>query len=257
MSSKLHQLSAKDIVNVNLIGNVSCQGVELVNTTFQHKNKAKDASVNDNITHTIVDNSNASEDNVTMITNDDKGSKEIVTSGKIIDEEIVKDTKNITIKQNTLRTSIIVDKAPNVLETRVGEKESTISCLFKTIETSKGDFNKQLLEKRDETSKLSVKLKTEIDSGNKIKILSKNQDKIARVNESGVMSKGREEKKKRMVLCFKEDIISIKCRVPSPISSDRIQLLIQFVHTKALVIDIILIELNILIPRCCYSFGLS
>ena len=110
MKSKLHQLSAKAIVNVNLIGNASCQGVELVNTTFQHKNKAKDASANDNITHTIVDNSNASDGNVTMITNDDKGSKEIVTSGKIIDEEIVKDTKNIKIKQNKL------DKAPNVLD---------------------------------------------------------------------------------------------------------------------------------------------
>ena len=61
-----------------------------------------------------------------MITNDDKGVKEIVASGKTIDEEIVKDTKNITIEQNTLRTSIIVDKAPNVLKNRVVEKENTI-----------------------------------------------------------------------------------------------------------------------------------
>ena len=36
-----------------------------------------------------------------MITNDEKGDKEIVASGKIIDEEIIKDTKKITIKQNT------------------------------------------------------------------------------------------------------------------------------------------------------------
>ena len=57
VSSKLHQISAKDIVNVNLIGNARCQGVELINTTFQHKNKPKDASVNDNINHTIVENS--------------------------------------------------------------------------------------------------------------------------------------------------------------------------------------------------------
>ena len=36
VSSKLHQISAKDIVKVNLIGNTSCQGVERVNNTFQH-----------------------------------------------------------------------------------------------------------------------------------------------------------------------------------------------------------------------------
>ena len=83
--------------------------LKLINTTFQHKNKHEDASVNDKITHTIVETSNASESNGKMITNNDKGGKEIVASGKI---EIVKDTKNITIKQNTL------DKASNVLETK-------------------------------------------------------------------------------------------------------------------------------------------
>ena len=54
-----------------------------------------------------------------MITNNDKRGKKIVASEKIIDEEFLKDTKTITIKQNTLRTSI-VDRAPNVLETRAG-----------------------------------------------------------------------------------------------------------------------------------------
>ena len=53
-----------------------------------------------------------------MITITDEGGKKIVASEKIIDEEIVKDTKHITIKQNTLCTSIIIDKAPNVLETK-------------------------------------------------------------------------------------------------------------------------------------------
>ena len=73
--SKLLQSSAKDIVNVNLKGNASFQEVELVNTTFQHKTKPKEASVNDNITHNIVENSNASDGNVPMIINDDKGGK--------------------------------------------------------------------------------------------------------------------------------------------------------------------------------------
>ena len=93
VSSKLNQLSAKDIVNVNQIGHTSCQKVELVNTPFQHKTKHKDASVNDNITNTIVEYLNDDEDNVTMITNDEKGDKEIVASGKIIDNEIIKDTQ--------------------------------------------------------------------------------------------------------------------------------------------------------------------
>ena len=200
MSSKLHQISAKDIVNANLIGNASCQGVELINTTFQHKSKHKEASANDKINHTIVDNSNAYDGNVTIITNNDKGGKKIVASEKIIDEEIAKDTKNNTIKQNTVRTPISVAKAPNVLETRAEEKENTISCLFKTIETSKEDFNKQILEKREGTSRLRVTLKTEIDLRTKIKIWFKeNQDKVTLLHKSGVMSKGIEEGRERMI----------------------------------------------------------
>merc|ERR1712238_402334 len=86
----------------------------------------------------------------------------------------------------------------------------TVSCLkedIKSITTSKESFEKQLLQQRDETTDLTVKLKTEIDSGNKLKILSKkNQDEITRLNESGVMSKVMEEEKERMILCLKEDI---------------------------------------------------
>ena len=182
VSSKLYQISEKDIIKVNLIGNASCRGIELVNTTFQHKNKHEDASVNGNINHTIVENSNAYDGNVTMITNNDKGGKKIVTSGKIIDEEIVKDTKIITTQQNTLRKSVIEAKLPNALETRAEERESTISCLIKTIKTSKENFKKQLLEQREGTSGLRVKLKTEIDSGTKRKILIKeNQNEVIRL----------------------------------------------------------------------------
>merc|ERR1712160_193088 len=101
-----------------------------------------------------------------------------------------------------------LDELRELLEARAGEKESTITCLkedIKTLEISKEVFNKQLLEQRDETAELTVKLKTEIDSGNKLKILSKkNQDEITRLNESGVMSKVMEEEKERMILCLKE-----------------------------------------------------
>ena len=78
-----------------------------------------------------------------------------------------------------------LDELRKLLETREGEKESTISYLkeaITTIETSKEESKQQLLEQSDETSELSVQLKTEIDSGNKIKRLSKeNQAKITRL----------------------------------------------------------------------------
>ena len=107
-----------------------------------------------------------------------------------------------------------MDELRQLLETKAGEKESTISCLkedIKTIETSKENSNKQLLEQRDDTSELSVKLKTEIDSGNKIKRLSKeNQDELTRLRESGIMSKVVEEAKERMISCWNEDIIGLE-----------------------------------------------
>ena len=76
---------------------------------------------------------NASEGDDSMITNNDKGGNEVIASRKITDEEIAKDTKQNTIKQNTVRTPISVAKAPNVLETRAEEKENAISCLFKQL----------------------------------------------------------------------------------------------------------------------------
>ena len=48
-----------------------------------------------------------------------------------------------------------------MLEARAGEKESSTSCLkedIKALEISKEDFNKQLLEQRDDTSELIVKI---------------------------------------------------------------------------------------------------
>ena len=103
-----------------------------------------------------------------------------------------------------------LDELIKLLESRVVKKKSTMSCVnevFTTIKTSKEDFTKQLLEQRDETYKISVKVKTVIYSGIKIKILYKeNQDEITRVNKSENRSKGIEEEKERMISCFKEDI---------------------------------------------------
>ena len=143
-----------------------------------------------------------------MITNNDKGCKKIITSGKIFEAEIIKDTKSITFRQTKLSKSVIEAKTPTALETWAVGKESTISCLVKTIQTSKKDFNKQLLEQREGKSGLRVKLKTEIDSITKRKIeIKDNQNEVTRLQESEVMSKIIEEEKERTRSWLTEDII--------------------------------------------------
>ena len=98
-----------------------------------------------------------------------------------------------------------------------------------TIKTSKEECNKQLLEQREENQKLNVKLKTEIDSGTKIKILDKeHQGENTRVKESEISSKGIEEEKERMISCFKEDI---KERETSKVDSGR-QLILKRQETR-------------------------
>ena len=78
LGNKMKVLSKErqnEITRLNKSRLFSINILQLVDTTFQHKNKHEDASVNHNTTHTIVENSNASEGNVTMITNNDKGGK--------------------------------------------------------------------------------------------------------------------------------------------------------------------------------------
>ena len=97
-------------------------------------------------------------------------------------------------------------------ETIVEEKERKISCLkvnVEELETSKEVFKKQLLQQRDKTTELSVKLKTEIDSGNKLKILSK-VNELKETLETMIVT----EKIKficicQTISCLKEDIKSI------------------------------------------------
>ena len=112
-----------------------------------------------------------------------------------------KENQDKIIRLNELRES---------LGARAGENERTISCLkedIKELETSKEVFDKQLLEQRDEIGELTVKLKAEIDSGNKLKkLLKENQDEITRLNESGIVSKVIEEEKERTISFLTEDI---------------------------------------------------
>ena len=69
-----------------------------------------------------------------------------------------------------------LNESRELSETIVEEKERKISCLkvnLKELETSNEVFNKQLLQQRDETTDLIVKLNTETELGMKQKMLSK------------------------------------------------------------------------------------
>merc|ERR1712161_53915 len=103
-----------------------------------------------------------------------------------------------------------LDESRELSETMTEEKERIISCLIEDIkefETSKEGFEKQLLQQRDETGELTLKLRAEIESGNKLKILSKNnQDEIIGLNKSIDLSETIAEEKERTISCLKEDI---------------------------------------------------
>ena len=147
----------------------------------------------------------------TMIPNNEKGCKKIVPSGKIFESETIKDTKSITFRQTILRKSDIEAKTLNALETWAVEKENTISCLVNTIQTSKTDSTKQLIEQREGNYGLRVTLKTDIDSSTKRKIDTKeNQNEVTRMQESEVTSKSIEEGKERMRPRLTEDTIGNK-----------------------------------------------
>ena len=142
------------------------------------------------------------------------------------------ETNNLNVKLNTDNKSGMQQKMVSkenqdditraeelreLLEARAGENKSTISCVNKdipTIKTSKEDFNKQILEKRNETSKLSERLKTEIESKNELKRLSKdNQDDITKLKESGSVPTVIKEEKERMISCWIKDIEEIDNQV--------------------------------------------
>ena len=109
-----------------------------------------------------------------------------------------------------------LDELKLLWEARAGEKESIISCLrenIRSLEAVNEDVNTQVLEQKDEKSELTVKLKTEIDSDNKLKILSTlNQNEIIRSNESGVVSNAKEGEKEGTVSCLKDDKNHLKHR---------------------------------------------
>merc|ERR1711957_326602 len=154
--------------------------------------------------------------------------KSITTSKENFEKQILQqrdETTDLIVKLNTetelgMKQKMLskenqdeitrLDELRELLEARAGEKESTITCLkedIKTLEISKEDFNKQLLEQRDETAELTVKLKTEIDSGNKLKVLSKErQDEITRLNESRELSETILEEKERKISCLKVNL---------------------------------------------------
>ena len=85
-----------------------------------------------------------------MIRNEGKGGKKIVASGNIIDKEDVKETNDIPLKQNTLRTAIIVE-ASKVSVNNVGDYIVT-NVLH--------DTNNKLTIKREEENEETDDIKT-------------------------------------------------------------------------------------------------
>ena len=101
------------------------------------------------------------------------------------------------------------DELRELLEARVGEKKIPISRMNKEIKKivkSKEAFHEQIKEKINETSELRLRLKMEIESGNTIKSLPKeNQDNITKLKVSGSWTKVTEEEKERTISYWKED----------------------------------------------------
>merc|ERR1712238_629572 len=99
---------------------------------------------------------------------------------------------------------IVIEKNKFICSTQ------TISCLkedIKSIKTSKESFEKQLLQQKDETGELTLKLKSETELVMKQKILSKeNQDKIIRMDELRESLGARAGENERTISCLKEDI---------------------------------------------------
>jgi len=89
------------------------------------------------------------------------------------------------------------------------EKEITISCLKEDVK-EKG-FEKQLQQQRDESTELSVKLNMEIDSSNKVKILSKErQDEIKMLYEMVELLEARAGENENELICSTQTISCLK-----------------------------------------------
>ena len=99
------------------------------------------------------------------------------------------DSEYITTSQEKERhdESKRLKESRELSETIADEKEKKISCMNENIiehETSKKAFKLKLLQRSDETTAFSNKLKIAIDSSNNLKILSKvNQDEMTRLPE--------------------------------------------------------------------------
>ena len=101
-----------------------------------------------------------------------------------------------------------------VSENIAEEKERKLSCLkvnIKELETSKEVFNNQILQQRDETTELYVKLKKESDAGNEIQTLLKvNQDERTRLNEVREISETMIVNENDKLICSSQSILCLK-----------------------------------------------
>ena len=82
---------------------------------------------------------------------------------------------------------------------------------IKYITILKENFEKQIIQQRDETTTLTVKLNIENELGMKQKMLSKeNLDGITRLDELRELLGNREREKESTISYFKEDEVNIK-----------------------------------------------
>ena len=172
---------------------------------------------------------NCSTQTISCLKDDTKSikiSKESFES-KLLQQRDESNELNVKIKSETklgIKEKIIsIDNQDEVLrsndirewlKTRTREKESTISWFeedITAIHLSKEGFRKKLLAQREKTGKLTVTLKMDIDSGNNLQILLKeNQDEIKKWNESGVISKDIDKERERTISYSKEDIKALE-----------------------------------------------
>ena len=97
--------------------------------------------------------------------------------------------------------------------TKVNCSTQTISCLkddTKSIKIAKESFENKLLQQREDSIELNIKMKYKTELGEKQTILStENKDEVLRFNELRELLKSRAKKKERTISYLEEDITAL------------------------------------------------
>ena len=105
-----------------------------------------------------------------------QSSDEITAINVNMNNELKLEMKQKILSQENEDDNKRWEELSKLIENSVVEEKSTLPCLkdyITTNESSTKDSKKQILKQSDENSVISLKLKTDSDSGNKIKRVSK------------------------------------------------------------------------------------